>query len=215
MESYEGSVADAGVSLARRVLVSEDPTLDARIAHAVLNSLFMYIGVFSTDGVIVDVNRAPLDAAGLRREDIVGRRFVDMPWWAHSPAERQRVIDAIARAARGESTRFDTNIRRMRGDIMYVDAAFAPLIDQHGAVTHVVGSGVDVTARHLAEQARAHTEAQLAEAQRLAHVGSWEWDVGQDRVTWSDELYRIYGLDSRTFAATYQAYLERVHPDDR
>jgi PAS domain S-box-containing protein len=79
----------------------------------------------------------------------------------------------------------------------------------------VVGSGVDVTARHLAEQARARSEARLAEAQRLAHVGSWEWDVAQNRVTWSDELYRIYGLDSRTFAANYQAYLERVHPDDR
>src|SRR5262245_66623237 len=115
MESYEGSVADAGVSLARRVLVSEDPTLDARIAHAVLNSLFTYIGLFSTDGVIVDVNRAPLEAAGLRREDIVGRRFADMPWWSHSSTERQRVIDAIARAARGEGTRFDTNVRRHAG----------------------------------------------------------------------------------------------------
>ena len=215
MESHEGLVSGAGVSAARRVLVVEDPTLDARVAQAVLNSLYTFIGLFSTDGVIVDVNRAPLEAAGLRREDLIGRRFVDMPWWAHSIAERQRVVDAIARAARGESTRFDTHVRRMRGDIMYVDAAFAPLVDERGVVTHVIGSGVDVTARRQAEQARARSEAQLSEAQRLAHVGSWEWDVVENRVAWSEELYRIYGLDHRTFAATYQAYLERVHPDDR
>jgi PAS domain S-box-containing protein len=56
---------------------------------------------------------------------------------------------------------------------------------------------------------------QLAEAQQIAHVGSWEWDVAADRVTWSDELYRIYGLQPQEFGATYESYLSRLHPDDR
>jgi diguanylate cyclase (GGDEF)-like protein/PAS domain S-box-containing protein len=56
---------------------------------------------------------------------------------------------------------------------------------------------------------------QLAEVQRLAHLGRWEWDIGADRVTWSQELFRIFGLEPSELTATYAGYLERVHPDDR
>ncbi|HEY3240290.1 MAG TPA: EAL domain-containing protein [Acidimicrobiia bacterium] len=54
----------------------------------------------------------------------------------------------------------------------------------------------------------------LGEAQRLAHLGSWEWDIAADCVTWSDELYRVFGLDRDELLATYDIR-ERVHPDDR
>ena len=54
----------------------------------------------------------------------------------------------------------------------------------------------------------------LVEAQEVAHVGSWEWDIGADVVWWSDELYRIYGLDRRE-AIGYETFLGRVHPGDR
>jgi PAS domain S-box-containing protein len=56
--------------------------------------------------------------------------------------------------------------------------------------------------------------AQLDEAQRIAHLGSWEWDIGADLVRWSDELYRIYGVPPST-RLDYDGFLERVHPEDR
>lgn len=56
---------------------------------------------------------------------------------------------------------------------------------------------------------------QLAEAQRLAHLGSWEWNIERDVVTWSDEMYRIYGLEPASQSITYEFYRERIHPDDR
>lgn len=58
------------------------------------------------------------------------------------------------------------------------------------------------------------SQARLAEAQDIARLGSWHWDVGGDVVTWSDELYRIYGADPATFTATYTTFLQFVHPDD-
>jgi len=54
----------------------------------------------------------------------------------------------------------------------------------------------------------------LLEAQEVAHVGSWEWDIGSDRVWWSDEMYRIYGLDRGTRIG-YDTFMHRLHPDDR
>lgn len=65
--------------------------------------------------------------------------------------------------------------------------------------------------RQLAEDA----ERELAEAQKLAHIGSWEWDIPNDVVRWSEELYRIYGLDRQSFGGSYEGFLERVHPEDR
>ncbi|SOD03931.1 PAS domain S-box-containing protein [bacterium JGI 053] len=56
---------------------------------------------------------------------------------------------------------------------------------------------------------------QLAEAQSIAHMGSWEWAVEEDRVAWSDEMYRVYGYRPGEVAVTLGTFLERVHPDDR
>jgi diguanylate cyclase (GGDEF)-like protein/PAS domain S-box-containing protein len=65
-------------------------------------------------------------------------------------------------------------------------------------------------------QARlANSEARLREAQRLAHLGSWELDLVADRLVWSEEIFRIFEIDPQRFAASYQAFLDAVHPGDR
>jgi PAS domain S-box-containing protein len=69
-------------------------------------------------------------------------------------------------------------------------------------------------AQRAAEELRA-AAALMTEAQRVANFGSWEWRVDDDTVTWSEQLYRILGLDPTTFQATFDAYLDRIHPDDR
>ena len=68
--------------------------------------------------------------------------------------------------------------------------------------------------QHVAAELRAR-EARLLDAQAVAHVGSWEWDIASNAIWWSEELYRIYGVDRRSFTVTYQGFLERLHPDDR
>lgn len=72
----------------------------------------------------------------------------------------------------------------------------------------------EVTVRRRAEQVLEMSQARLAEAQAVAHLGSWEWDVARNEVTWTEELYRMHGLDSAV-PVTYESFLDRVHPDDQ
>ncbi len=132
----------------------------------VLDGIFAFVGLFSTDGLVLDTNQAPLTAGGLLRGDVVGHRFVDLPWFSHSEIERARVSDAIARAARGEASRFETTVLSAKNGIVYIDAAFAPLPGPDGAITRVVGTGVDVTVRRKAEHDLRRSQELIAEAQR-------------------------------------------------
>ncbi|WP_281184207.1 EAL domain-containing protein [Trichlorobacter lovleyi] len=58
-------------------------------------------------------------------------------------------------------------------------------------------------------------EQQLARAQKITHLGCWEWDVVTGKASWSDELYRIFGIEPASIPASYRGLLERVHPEDR
>ncbi|MFP5500931.1 MAG: ATP-binding protein, partial [Candidatus Sericytochromatia bacterium] len=72
----------------------------------------------------------------------------------------------------------------------------------------------DVTSRIEAEELLRRQEVLLTEAQRLARMGSWEWDVTTNQVIWSDEMYRIYGLTPETFGGRLEDFLALVHPED-
>jgi PAS domain S-box-containing protein len=75
--------------------------------------------------------------------------------------------------------------------------------------------GATLAERETANKKLRQTAARLSEAQAMTHIGSWEWEIVTNAVTWSDELYRIWGLDPDRFGASYEAYLETVHHDDR
>lgn len=78
-----------------------------------------------------------------------------------------------------------------------------------------IGFVRDITSRRQNEELLKKQTSQLIEAQQLAHIGNWEWDVAANKIEWSDELYRIYGLTPQEFEASYENFLRYIHPDDR
>ena len=88
--------------------------------------------------------------------------------------------------------------------------------DLQGNIIGLVGISHDITERKHAEEKLKQSEQQLAEAQRLAHIGSWNWDLTTDALTWSVELYRILGVEPHDFDVSQSAFIvQLVHPDDR
>jgi two-component system, cell cycle sensor histidine kinase and response regulator CckA len=72
-----------------------------------------------------------------------------------------------------------------------------------------------VARRYEIEATLRSSESRLAEAQHVAHIGSWEWDVRHNNVWWSEETYRVVGVEAGDFLPSYDAFMERVHPEDR
>ncbi|BAI60126.1 putative histidine kinase [Methanocella paludicola SANAE] len=78
----------------------------------------------------------------------------------------------------------------------------------------VLEMGIDITERKRAEEARRESEANLAKAQRITHLGNWEWDVKEDKVFCSDEFYRVFGLDRRDYI-TFAEFIDTLYPGDK
>src|SRR5262249_20304050 len=89
-----------------------------------------------------------------------------------------------------------------------------PIYDGGARVVGAIGVALNVTNEHRAMEELSRSQARLSEAQALAHVGSWEWTMRDNRMVWSEELYRIYGVEPAAFECTFENYLALVHPDD-
>jgi PAS domain S-box-containing protein len=141
---------------------------------------------------------APRPALGKSVFDFVG---------THDPTHT--IVAHHLAAVTGEPQSFECEFRGR-----WYAVLIEPLRDEQDRVTGCIGSAFDITERRATERRLIESEARLAQAQRVAHVGSFEWDVRTNLVTWSEELCRIYGLQPGQFAGTYEAFLAFVHADD-
>jgi formate hydrogenlyase transcriptional activator len=128
-------------------------------------------------------------------------------------ADFLRVIDSVLKGA----THFEHTYRWLLPDgrVKHVHALAHALQDASGN-REFVGAATDVTSIKTAEEELRKSEAYLAEAQRLTHMGSWAWQVaGKEALHLSDEWYRIYGFDPKQGMPSWEERLQRVHPEDR
>ncbi len=120
----------------------------------------------------------------------------------------------IEAALAGEAQLFDREIRTPAGDLRYTQASYIPdVID--GEVRGFFVLVIDITERRRIEEEVEQSRARLAEAERVARIGSWEWDIPTGKLTCSQGLYSLYGIDPDSFDGRYEGGSQYVHPDDR
>jgi PAS domain S-box-containing protein len=147
-----------------------------------------------------------IDVAGLSARDVVGTSIYDF-LGTHDEADRSVANHRKALAGEGQSFDYQYNGR-------WYTVLIDPLRAADGTVVGCVGAAFDSTDRQAAAGRLALSEARLAEAQRTAHVGSFEWDIRSNTVSWTDELHRIYGVELGRFGGTLEAFLSMVHPEE-
>jgi PAS domain S-box-containing protein len=157
------------------------------------------------------VNDRFLQRFGLKREQVVGQK--DEQLFSQDEARALSAREDEVRA-RGVPVQYEASSQHVEGERYSMVSKF-PVFDAGGAVVGVGTVATDITERKLAEQALREQRTLLAEAQKLAGLGSWEWDPASGRVSWSDEMYAIYGVSAQAFRPSFESYLERIHPEDR
>ena len=109
----------------------------------------------------------------------------------------------------------DVQLLRADGSRVWVLVSHSPIRDDHGRRVGWLHRVTDNTEQKALLEAVRERERLLAAAQSIARVGSWEWHVASDVVTWSDQLYEIYNVTPEEFEATYEGFLSFIHPEDR
>jgi diguanylate cyclase (GGDEF)-like protein/PAS domain S-box-containing protein len=160
------------------------------------------------------VNPAAAELVGLRAEDLLGRNLHDLLHVCDAATTPARCPLRAALAGTRAIDAGEQVFRRPDGSTLVVELRSRP-VHEDGAAPSTVINFTDVTERRLAQQALAESEAQLSEAQRLARIGSWEWDVGAGEVLWSDELQRLTGVSDVDGTGAFSRYLALVAEEDR
>jgi PAS domain S-box-containing protein len=109
------------------------------------------VGMLTPAGIIVEANRAALDASSLEREQVIGQSMLECPWWQRFPDSRERLRQGLAQAAAGKPVRFDVQ-GWLFGAVHWLDLALEPQFDSAGKVDAVVCSAVMIDERKHAEQ---------------------------------------------------------------
>ena len=188
----------------------ERKTRDLDESKSLLQAIFDHspnaIVVKNLNGEYLLTNRQFQHAFGLSDDDLRGKTDFDI--LPPPDAERHRAIDGAAIEAGGPIAHEETG--RLRGVVLtYLETVF-PLRDELGDTFGVCWIGTEISDIKRAERALERTAADLNEAQRVAHIGSWIWNVRTEVVEWSEELFRIHGLDPSGPTPNYRGEFQKL-----
>jgi PAS domain S-box-containing protein len=129
-----------------------------------IDHMAAFVSMLDRDGTLLEVNEPALRRGGLQRDQVIGRKFWECPWWTHDPVQQRMIEEWCRRARDGETIRHDTVARTACDGRMDVDFMLVPVFNETGTVTHLIPSGVDISDRKRVELALRENEQRLADS---------------------------------------------------
>lgn len=152
-----------------------------KLAHIMLDAMYQFVGLLDVHGTMLEINRAALEAIGIRMDDIRGKPFWEARWWVVSPETQALLRELIQRASQGEFVRcdFENYVQPEGEETIIVDFSLLPIRDSNGNVVFLLPEGRNITEKKRAEAALARKNEELQ--------ASWELIRRQH-----DELRSLY-----------------------
>ncbi|MFO0705291.1 MAG: PAS domain S-box protein [Nitrospira sp.] len=163
-----------------------------------------------TQGCLVQWNRRLVTATGYAAHELSNKPALAFV----PPEEAEQTTLAIQRAFMDGYAELDGHLLTKDGRQIPYHWTGATLKNSEGTIIGISGVGRDVSERKRVERERDVQHARLVNAQALAQVGSWEWDIESGLMEWSDEQYRIFGHDPQSLNPTHEVFLAALLPDD-
>ncbi len=180
-----------------------------RLLAIVEGSVDAIIGT-TVDGIVTSWNGAAERLFGFTAEEIIGQ---PSSWFAPDDRVFEQIGMRERLCAGGPQEHLETTRRRKDGSLVEVLISASATIDQAGTVVGLSVVAHDISVRRGAQLALELSQQRLADAQRIAHLGSFEFDAVEDVLTWSEEYYRILGIDLER-QPSIALFASMVHPDD-
>ncbi len=181
------------------------------LLHAIIDNIPVRIFWKDINGIYQGYNKLfAKDISGNTDYNYIGKTDHDMPW--KDEAKGYMDDDREVMASGKAKLNFEEQQTRPDGKKEWLSTSKVPLIDDDGNIYGVLGAYYDITEHknHLLENEK--TTKRLETAQELSHMGSWEWDMINGELIWSDEVYRIFGEEPQSFPPTYEAFKSYI-PD--
>ncbi|NQV36455.1 MAG: PAS domain S-box protein [Candidatus Marinimicrobia bacterium] len=163
------------------------------------------------EGLISYVNSAFTGIYGYTAKEVVGKvtpRILKSG--VMNPEEYAQFWETLAK---GEKISTEMINKTKAGRLITVHTSVNPVFDEQQNIGGFLAIQRDITKRKLAEEQNFKYQKRLAYAQSIAHVSDWEWEVSTNKVTWSDELFRIYGYEPGDFTLDFDFVKNQMHPD--
>lgn len=154
-------ISEQQAALRERKQAEEKLRRNEQHLRRVIDSLLIYVGVLTPDGVLIEVNRTALEHANLRSEDVLNKPFAETYWWSFDPEIQAQLNEAIERAAAGERVRYDTVSRMSENNLIQNDFSIVPIFNDDGEVEYLIPSGIDISDREASKQALQQSEYEL------------------------------------------------------
>lgn len=200
------------VGILRDISERKHAEQELRLLAAIVESSEDAILSKSLDGVILSWNAGAERLYGYSAAAMKGQP-VSLLVPPDRPDEMTGILERIRRGERIEH--LETVRVRKDGVHLPISLTISPLRDASGRVVGSSAIGRDITERKKAEEELRNSEAGLKEAERIALLGNWQLDLATNVLSWSDEIFRIFEIDPKIFGASYEAFLNAIHPDDR
>lgn len=187
--------------------------IENRLAKAITKTSNALIIVMDTEGRIQRFNHGCEKITGYAEEEVIGRILWDILIPEEQAPGVRAVFDSLK--ARDFPNEYENDWFTKEGERRRIAWANTAILDETGDVTHVVGTGLDITQRIAAETALKHREELYALAQRAANIGSWDWIIETDKLIWSETVEDIFGYARGDFPGVFEAFVSRIHTEDR
>ena len=161
----------------------------------------------------LDVNAKFCEITGYERQELLGRPFDDFTHPGDMEGGKERWKALLSGEA--QFNQAEKRYVHKDGHLVWVLVSNTIIRDEANKPLYFVSHMIDITKSKKAEEALRSSEEMLKVAQQVAHIGHWELDIPSSKLAWSDEVYRIFGLSPQSFEATLEAFLDRIHPEDR